>query len=76
MGFFREVFSEDGQGSASRVMMGLHALVGSAAFLYLVHKNHAVPENLGLVTAFVVAPYALNKASDIAAALRGGSKPA
>lgn len=64
MGFFREVFSEDGQGSASRVMMGLHAIAGVAFIAHVVIHNHAIPDAVTMsgLTAFVVAPYAVNKA--------------
>ena len=62
MSFLRECFSEDGQGSASRLMMGFHALIGSIGFLHVVFHNHALPDAVTLagLTAFVTAPYAVN----------------
>lgn len=62
MSFLREAFSEDGQGSASRLMMGFHALVGAVAILHVVFHNHALPDAVTLagVTGFVTAPYAIN----------------
>ncbi len=64
MSFLREAFSEDGEGSASRVMMGLHAIAGVAFIGHVVMHNHAIPDamTMGGLTAFVIAPYAVNKA--------------
>ena len=71
MSFLREVFSEDNQGSASRVMMAVHAIAGVGWISYAVHKTGARLSSLSdfaalagfiaAVTAFVVAPYAINK---------------
>lgn len=62
MSFLREVFSDGGQGSASRVMMGFHAFVGAAGFGHVVYHTHAIPDAVTMagLTAFVTAPYALN----------------
>jgi len=79
--FLREVFSDNGQGSASRVMMGFHALVGGAAILHVVAHTHALPDAVSMagVTAFVVAPYSLNVAKSVMTSFAGGNgnaKPA
>ncbi len=58
--FLREVFSENGEGSASRVMMALHALAGISFVGLFFWKQHVLPEFSG-VTLFVTAPYAINK---------------
>jgi hypothetical protein len=60
MSFLREVFSEEGQGSASRVMMALHACAGIGFVSFHLFKNHVMPDFSG-VTLFVTAPYAINK---------------
>lgn len=64
MSFLREVFSEDGQGSASRVMMAFHACFVGVWGTLFVHHAHAIPDAVTMsgLTAFVAAPYALNKA--------------
>jgi hypothetical protein len=61
--FLREVFSEDGQGSASRVLMVLHAVAAVVWGSHVVYHTHALPDAVSLagVTAFTVAPYAVNK---------------
>lgn len=63
MSFFREVFSEDGEGSASRVMMLVHGLAGIGWITHVVVHSHTVPDaaTLAGVTAFSSAPYAINK---------------
>jgi hypothetical protein len=58
--FLREVFSEEGQGSASRVMMALHAIAGISFVVVHLMKNGHLPDFSG-VTLFVTAPYAINK---------------
>lgn len=66
MSFLREVFSDGGSGSASRVMMGFHAIVGAVGFGHVVYHNHAIPDAVTMagLTAFVTAPYALNAAKN------------
>jgi len=66
MSFLREVFSDGGQGSASRVMMGFHALIGGGSVLHVVYHTHALPDAVSMagITAFVVAPYGLNVAKN------------
>lgn len=62
--FIREMFSEDdGTASASRLLMFLHSLVGMAWGSHVVWHSHALPDATSLagVTAFVTAPYAVNK---------------
>lgn len=61
--FWREVFSEGGQGSFSRVASGFHT-IGALAWIshYVVH-THALPDalTLGGLASFVIAPYGANK---------------
>lgn len=76
MSFLREVFSEEGQGSASRVMMAYHALIGSIAVLHVAIHGHILPDAVTMagVTAFVSAPYAINKMGSAIAAFAPGPK--
>ena len=71
--FFREVFSEDGQGSFSRVAQGSIVLGVIVWVTYLVLKNHALPD-LGGPSLFIgtgaAGHYGINKASDIIAAFK------
>lgn len=64
MSFLREAFSEDGQPSSSRLMMAFHALAGASWVSYhiITAVGHPLPDaaTLSGVTAFVVAPYAIN----------------
>ncbi len=62
MSFLREVFSDGGSASASRLLMAYHALIGTAWVSFIVWKNHALPDAVTLagITAFVVAPYGIN----------------
>lgn len=72
--FTREVFSEDGQGSFSRVTQGVIVAAVLGWITYLVHKNGAMPD-LGGPSVFIgtagAAHYGLNKATDIITALKG-----
>lgn len=62
MSFLREVFSDGGQGSASRVMMGLHAIAAIAWGTHVVVHTHAIPDAVTMagLTAWTTAPYAIN----------------
>jgi hypothetical protein len=78
MSFLREVFSEPGgAGSASRVMMAFHAFIGSIAVLHVSIHNHVLPDAVTMagVTAFVSAPYAVNKFGSAIAAFAPSPKP-
>jgi hypothetical protein len=78
MSFLREVFSDGGQGSASRVMMAFHAAVGAGAIGHVVYHTHAIPDAVTMagVTAFVTAPYALNALHKAVGAFGGnGANP-
>jgi hypothetical protein len=62
--FIRQIFSEDdGTGSASRVLMVLHSIAAIAWGSHVVYHTHALPDAASLsgVTAFLTAPYAVNK---------------
>ncbi len=67
MSFWREVFSDEGQGSSSRVLMAVHSLVACAVLVFVVVKNHAIPDALtmGGLGAFVTVPYAVNAARNV-----------
>lgn len=73
MSFLREVFSEDNNhGSASRVMMLVHALAGIGFVCHHLSHGHLISEiPWPGVTGFVTAPYALNQLRAGAAAIAG-----
>lgn len=75
--FLREVFSEGGQGSFSRVAQGVIVLSVVGWVWYLVVKNHALPD-LGGPSLFIgtgaAGHYGINKASDIVASFRGSAE--
>lgn len=76
MSFLREVFSDGGQGSASRVMMAFHGVIGGACLLHVAFHTHALPDAVSVagITGFVTAPYALNAAKNaISAFSKGGN---
>jgi hypothetical protein len=78
MSFIREVFSDGGTGSASRVMMAFHAMIGAGAIGTVVHHSHAIPDAVTMagLTAFVTAPYALNALHKAVGAIGGnGANP-
>lgn len=63
MGFWRQVFSDGGQGSSSRVLSFLCTAVASFSLVFFVVKTHTLPgidafTGLGM---FCVAPYAINR---------------
>jgi hypothetical protein len=64
LNFIKSIFSEDdGSGSASRVLMVVHAIAGIFWGTHVVWHTHALPDAVSLsgVTAFISAPYAINK---------------
>ena len=65
--FIKGLFMDGGQPSSSRVTMLLHSVVACVGFLYVVFKNHAMPDGTALsgLGAFVAAPYALNTVRNI-----------
>jgi hypothetical protein len=74
MSFIREVFSDGGSGSASRVMTCVHTLTGCACLGYVVHKTGVIPDavTLGGLGAFSCVHYAVNAAKN---AITAFSKP-
>lgn len=75
MSFLREVFSENGQGSASRIMMFLNT-IGVLAWATMYVKAHlAIPDpaTLAALGVFATMPYAANKT---ASAVSSFSAPA
>jgi hypothetical protein len=64
LNFIKSIFSEDdGSGSASRLLMVAHAIMGCIWGTHVVYHSHALPDPVSLagVTAFITAPYAVNK---------------
>jgi hypothetical protein len=75
--FLREVFSEGGQGSFSRVIQGLIVLSTCGWVTYVVLRTRAIPD-LGGPATFVGAGslhYMTNKLPDIMNAFKGGPQP-
>jgi hypothetical protein len=76
MGFLREVFSDSGTGSASRVMTAVHVITACGCLGYVTYHNHAVPDVLttGGLGAFATVHYAVNAAKNaIAGFSKGGN---
>jgi hypothetical protein len=75
MTFWREVFSENGSGSSSRVLMGIHALAGIAWVSYHVVAvpGHPLPDAATMmgIGGFVSLPYGINAARNIGTAFAG-----
>lgn len=76
MSFLREAFSENGIGSCSRLLMALHSLVACGALIFVVIKNHTLPDTLTLggLGAFVSAPYAVNAARNVFQKVQNGGQ--
>lgn len=70
MKFLKEVLSEDGQGSFSRVSSFLIVLGALYWITHLVRYNHAFPDFGGLAL-LIGTLYGINKASSIVQAARG-----
>lgn len=71
--WLREVFSENGRGSFSRVASGMHAVAGFAVLFYLVWHSRTWPSMsdwTGL-SMFISTPYAANKISNAISSLGG-----
>lgn len=70
--FLKDVFSESGAGSASRLMMALHAIAGIGFVAHhLAHGHPLADVPWPGVTGFVIAPYALNQGKSMIAAFAG-----
>lgn len=67
MGVIKSMFSEaDGTVSFARVQSMIHCLCGvSWVSLFVVHNQFHIPDlaTLGGISAFIVGPYGINKAS-------------
>jgi hypothetical protein len=72
--FVKSIFSEDGQGSFSRMAQGFIVLMTCGWVTHVVWKTHAIPD-LGGVSVFIgtgaLGHYGLNKAESIVGAFRG-----
>jgi hypothetical protein len=72
--FGREVLSENGTGSASRVLAALVVVTTLFWVTYLVIRNHALPDLAGpslFIGAGTSATYGLNQAKSIIGAIKG-----
>jgi len=73
LAFIREVFSEDGQGSFSRVIQGFIVLATCGWVTHVVARTHAIPD-LTSPSMFIGAGslhYVANKVPDMLSAFRG-----
>lgn len=63
--YLKQVFSDNGSPSASRLLTLLHSLVCCGCLIFIVAKNHALPDGMTLtgLGAFATAPYAINRAT-------------
>lgn len=75
MNWLREVFSENGQGSFSRLASALHTMGGLGWITHFVVHTHQLPDavTLGGIAAFTVAPYAANKAAGAISSFSNGN---
>lgn len=75
LAFFREVFSEDGQGSFSRVIQGVIVLATCSWVTYVVIRTRAIPDLSGasLFIGTGAAHYGINKMASIVEAFKGKS---
>lgn len=64
MDFWKSVFSEDGQGSSSRILTVFTTAAAIACLLHVVLHNHVIPDavTMGGLGVFAVAPYGVNQA--------------
>lgn len=60
-----KAFSDNGSPSSSRILTLLHSLVSCGTLVYVVAKNHAIPDGMTLtgLGAFSTAHYAVNRAT-------------
>lgn len=63
LAFVKDVFSDGGQGSASRVILALHSVVACVCLLHVSFHSHTVPDAVTLtgLGAFATVPYAINQ---------------
>lgn len=65
--FLRKALSDNGVPSSSRLLAVLHSFAAVFCLVYVVLKNHVIPD--GTVTAglgaFATAPYAVNRVSSM-----------
>ena len=78
MSFLREVFSDGGTGSASRVMTGVHTVTACVCLGFVVHKSGVIPDalTLGGLGAFSTIHYAVNAAKNAISAFSKGANGA
>jgi hypothetical protein len=65
MSFLREVFSENNQGSFSRVAAGFHSATAMICILHVLWHTHVPPDaaTMAGLAGFAVAPYGASKIS-------------
>jgi hypothetical protein len=63
--FLKKAFSDAGTPSSSRLLTLFHSLVASGCLIYVVAKNHTLPDGtvLGGLGAFSTAHYLVNRAT-------------
>lgn len=65
--FVKKAFSDDGTPSSSRLLTLFHSLVASGCLIFVVVKNHTLPDGtiLGGLGAFSTAHYLVNRATTV-----------
>ena len=78
MNFLREVFSDGGQGSTSRVLTAVHTIIGCGCLGYVVHKTGTIPDAVTLagLGAFTTVHYAVNAAKNAITSFSKGANGA
>lgn len=70
--FWKSVFSDGDQGSLSRVLTALNGIAALAWVSFIVYHKQEIPAtDLLTLAAYVTAPYALNKVTNLAATVAG-----
>lgn len=65
--YAKSAFSDNGTPSSSRLLTLFHSLVSCGCLIFVIAKNHVLPDGMALtgLGAFVTAPYAINRASNM-----------
>lgn len=76
MKFWEGVFSENGTGSASRVLTALHSVVAAGCLIYVVVHTHQLPsvDELAGLGGFATVHYLVNQTRTAVASFAGKSQ--
>jgi hypothetical protein len=75
MSFWREVFSDGGSGSASRVLTAVHVVTACWCLGYVTHHNHVLPDavTMGGLGAFSTIHYMVNATKNAITSFSSGN---